>query len=168
MSFAAYPSAFGRRAARTDLEEGVIPPRLVRAWHGGHKLRGGKFDLSYLGRGEGFKGRCGGVLGPGIYFGSSPELARLYCKYAAKDSTLYEVELDTSDYYDFTWGLPLRLRGAVSERPRDLCRKFGADKTLSLLAENGIKGTWEKLPGGAIEFAVFDVSTIRILSSEPC
>lgn len=156
-------------------------PTRLRAWHCGSKPRGASFDdfVRHLRTGEGIN-----YLGPGIYFASSERSARAYCRYAGKP-TLYEVEIDTRDYYDSASGEPQymqrRLVAAMAEAglPLDkqapdtfrygrhaiglLNHRLGAEKALRLLLKHGIRGTLDWVHD-FWEIAVFDPSTISVVN----
>jgi len=160
-------------------------PRIaVRAYHCGHRLEGGAFNFAYFGTGGGSS-----ILGPGIYFASVPHFAHLYCAYPA-EPWLYTVELDVTDYYDPVRGVPERMRD-VEERMseavgQDLSkvrrvsyakhgkRPFGEAVVLlgtnaarDLFVKLGIRGSFERLPHGLVEYAAFDLSTVTILDARP-
>ena len=164
---------------------------IITAYHGGSKLSGDKFSLDHIGSGEGI-----GVLGPGVYFMDRERGAKSYLKYARGPAYLYTVELDTSDFYNLTTGLPERFRGPVSALINqvkesgiarlnhygdiagvslfdhgkypigELVKTFGRSEGREKLLSIGIKGLIEILPGGQQELCAFDMSTIKMVNAE--
>jgi len=160
-----------------------IASGVARAYHGGSKLKGDNFDATHLGAGEGLS-----ALGPGIYFASDIDIAKLYCKYVDKPY-LYTVDLNTTDYYNPTTGEPEHLRGASAELEQELktnldkvrgvsylnhgkrpfgpvVKLVGPSKARELFIKVGIRGAYENLPNNVIEYAVFDIGTIEIIDSQ--
>lgn len=156
--------------------------KVVRAFHCGRALRSPGFELKHIGAGEGY-----GILGPGIYFSSSREIAMGYCKYAKRDARLYEVEFSMDGFVDVgesshQWDDLLRI--ATQEFGADLLnrshsemkygrgvigaihKRAGAKRLWEILAYAGVTGVIERLPNGEIEYAVFDPSIIKIIGSE--
>ena len=158
------------------------------AYHCGGKLS--RFDLAHVGKGEGL-----GVLGPGIYFASTPELAGIYCKYSSEPH-LYEVTLNTRGYYNSQKGTPAPQRDALLALIDQLVEQGRLERTPSgfirgvdsfkhgqgsigavikalgvtagrrALIDIGITGAYENIPSG-IEYVAFDMSTIKIVSTTP-
>ena len=157
----------------------------TRAFHcGASNIK--TFSLKFVGLGEGLS-----ALGPGMYFNSSRVLAERYCKYVS-NPTMYEVSLDTSGFYDSTYGMPLHLRKGLSTLVDSLVesgklemspggnirgvsplthgpgyigavfKALGAKEGRVALIKIGITGALEKLPSGAIEYAVYDEDQILI------
>lgn len=156
---------------------------VITAYHGGQNFAGG-FSLNFLGSGEGIL-----YLGPGVYFSTNKETARLYCKYA-KPASLYTVRLDSSGLYDPTFGEPYELREKLlalldeTEAKHGrlpsadsfkfgkgtigiLAKFFGKEQFWQKMREIGISGTYEKLPN-SYEIAVFDPSIVEIVDKESC
>lgn len=162
------------------------PRIVVRAYHCGSRLIGKKFSFDYFGTGAGAS-----ILGPGIYFASVPHFAHLYCEYPA-EPWMYTVELDVTDYYDPVHGVPERMRD-LEERlsaavGRDLSKVRGSNHSLlqhgkrpfgqavallgtnaarDLLVKLGVRGSFERLPTGLVEYAAFDLNTVAILDARP-
>lgn len=158
------------------------PPRRMHAWHCGAKPQIASFNdfVRYIKSGEGAI-----LLGPGIYFATKEQVARRYCKYA-RTPTLYEAEIDTSDYYNSVSGRPAtvrtRLHDALAEvglKPGGnppssfdygrhdigvLAWKLGRAGALQLLLKHGVRGAVD-LVHDFWEIAVFDPSTITVLSA---
>lgn len=178
----------GAAAREAHVEAGVSdrfqsdPPARMHAWHCGAKPAIASFNdfVKYVGSGEGLI-----ILGPGIYFASDERAARRYCKYAPRP-TLYEAEIDTSDYYDSVSGRPgrvhERLAAALAEvglkpglnAPSSfdygrhdigvLVWKLGRAAALQLLLKHRVRGALD-LVHDFWEIAVFDPSTITVLSA---
>jgi hypothetical protein len=173
-----------KRAVEEELKKRSIR-RFQIAYHCGSKPPSESFDdfRKHLRRGEGM-----GYLGPGIYFATSYDAAKGYCKYA-KVPFLYKVKIDVSDFYDPVRNrtpqvLP-RLRAAVEEAGfkysdyREsydaftygrgwigyLNDKLGTRGTLELLLKHGVRGQMEWVHT-FWELAVFDPSVIRVIEWE--
>lgn len=171
------------------LHEQVALPSTLKAYHVGSMKPGQQPSLNSIGSGENNH-----FLGPGMYFSSNPNLAMEYAKYVSGDAYIHTAELDTSGYYDPTYGLPTNLReklldlldqlvakGTVTKRrlqygPSSPMRfgkgsigtvieSLGVLEGRAALREIGITGVYEKLPEG-VECAVYDLSTIQITNSE--
>jgi hypothetical protein len=154
----------------------------VRAWHCGAKPAIASFTdfVKYIGSGEGIR-----ILGPGIYFASREDAARRYCKYA-KRPTLYEAEIDTTDFYDSVSGRPSHVRQRLQNALAEVGLKAGGDPpssfdygrhdigvlvwklgraaALQLLLKHGVRGALDWVHT-FWEIAVFDPSTISVLSA---
>lgn len=163
----------------------------ITVYHGGSKLRGDSFSLDNIGSGEGI-----GILGPGVYFTDNERLAKAYLKYARGPAYLYTAELDMTDFYNPTTGLPERFRGPVSSLIKniiedgsarvnsfgniagvslfdhgkypigELVKTFGRSAGREKLLSIGIKGLYDVLPGGQLELCAFDMSTINVIKEE--
>jgi hypothetical protein len=100
---------------RRNPEDYLFPGGTLIAYHGGHLLTGGKFDLSYVGRGE-------GSSFPGIFFTNSKDNAEGYAKNAPLgENYVYTVRLDARGFYD---DQPQRLKDRLAQLVKDI----GADK----------------------------------------
>jgi hypothetical protein len=160
----------------------------VTAYHCGPQIS--NFSIDHIGGGEGNQ-----ILGPGIYFASAKDIAKLYCKYA-EEPYLHEVLLDTANFYNPIQGTPhlypaldklavelgYRDRDDMYERVRgvstlrhgrgnigSLVKAVGNKKALDLLVKHGIQGALEIIDhtNGTTEFSVFDPTVIRKVSSTP-
>jgi hypothetical protein len=173
-----------KRAVEEQLEKRTIR-RVQIAYHCGSKPPSESFDdfRKHLRSGEGM-----GYLGPGIYFATSYDAARSYCKYA-KEPTFYKVKVDVSDFYDpiraTTPHVQARLRAAVEEAGfkysdyREsydaftygrgwigyLNDKLGTRSTLELLLKHGVRGQLDWVHT-FWELAVYDPSTITVVDWE--
>jgi hypothetical protein len=103
---------------RRNPEDYLFPGGTLIAYHGGHLLVGGKFDLSYVGRGE-------GSSFPGIFFTNSKDNAEGYAKLAPLgENYVYTVRLDARGFYDGSVSQPQRLKDRLAQLVKDI----GADK----------------------------------------
>ena len=172
----------GRVAAR------FLRSSTVTAYHVGSMKPGQRFTSEFMGGGEGNL-----LLGPGVYFSTDLKTSLIYAKYA-RPAYLHTVTLDTKGYYDPTWGTPKPLREALSSCIQALVgggvipqgfadrgsssdlkygrgyigvlhEALGAKKALRAFRDLGITGTLEKL-SDSTEYAVFDMSTIRLIESK--
>ena len=160
-------------------ENNVFDGSETIAYHCGRDIGSGLFSLSFIGSGEGYHSP---PLGPGIYFATNENIARMYCKYV-KNPVFYEVSIPTSGLYNSSWGTPKNLRDNVYElfnresearKWRDrktnpilqLVDMMGADHAIKSLINAGINGAWEDLPAGGKEIAVFNPSIIKIIRKE--
>lgn len=153
---------------------------LTIAYHCGAKIT--QFSNMFLGSGENNQ-----ILGPGIYFGSTPNLAKMYCKYN-QQPYLTTVNLDTTNYYNPIKGTPLLnhkfddIEKELNLTLRDvrnisslkhgrgyigaIVKTLGNKEALSMLVKHGIKGAFEEIEPNVKEYSVFDLSTINLISSE--
>lgn len=154
---------------------------LTTAYHCGAKIT--QFSNMFLGSGENNQ-----ILGPGVYFGSTPGLAKMYCKYN-QQPYLTTVTLDTTSYYDPIKGTPtlnhkfddiakeLNLTSlrdvrniSTLQHGRGLIgaivKTLGNKDSLSILIKHGIKGAFEEIEPNVKEYSVFDLSTVKLISSE--
>ncbi len=157
----------------------------IIAYHGGSELEGDSFSFEYSKTGEGYS-----ALGPGIYFSDNEILARRYCKYS-KDPIIYTVSIDSSGLYDPISGEPKKFRQPMQEllestiKTQDpyrgvnrlihgpgsigaIFKALGPEEGRQVLKNIGITGAIEELPSGAHEIAIYDLSTIQIISKTKC
>lgn len=167
------------------INENTLPGGDIIAYHCGKDIGNGSFSLNFIGSGEGYRRP---PLGPGIYFATNENIARMYCKYAnaaAQGSVFYEVSIPTSGLYNQSWGTPTNLMNAVEElfkheletrnirqrinmtdRILQLVDIMGAQAAAAALVKAGVNGAWTKLPAGGEEIAVFNPSIITIIRKE--
>jgi len=160
----------------------------ITAYHCGPQIT--NFSTDHIGGGEGNQ-----ILGPGIYFATDKSVAKMYCKYADKPY-LHEVILDTTNFYNPIQGTPhlypaldkiavelgYRDRNDMYEKVRGvstlrdgrgfigtLVRAVGNQKARDMFVENGVQGASEVIDheSNTTEFAVFDPTVIRRVSSTP-
>ena len=162
-------------------------PTTILVYASGPKLIGGNFSTSYIGTGEG-----NAILGPGIYFSDNKNVALLYAK-RFDNPFLHEVELSTDGFYNPITGQPLYLRELLlkeeeklankkglqhlpygislihgSGRIGNIVREVGPKNALNIFSHIGLRGCYEKIAGGtALEFAVFDLQSIKLIKSSP-
>ena len=161
----------------------------VTAYHCGGQIKDG-FSTNHIGGGEGKQ-----ILGPGIYFATTPGVAKMYCKYA-DEPYLHTVQLDTSNFYNPIKGTPhldpqldamavemgfednwdmyqkVTQRSYVSTLGHGMgfvgavVKTLGNQGAIAMFVKHGIQGALE-IVAGFTEFSVFDPSVITPVSSEP-
>jgi hypothetical protein len=116
----------------------------ISAFHCGSNFT--QFSTDHSGSGEGMR-----VLGPGIYFVTDENLAKMYCKYSrTSTSGLYEAEIDTTNFYCYgqSWHRNANQSKLVSDRIDEIAKKHGFE---SATAVRGISdGKMGKPPIGGI------------------
>ena len=150
----------------------------ITAYHGGREFDDG-FSLDFVGSGEGM-----GILGPGVYFITSKNIAKKYCKYVDR-SALYTVNIKSDGLYEPAQGIPRDLHNTLKTIVQDLNlpkttvmslthgkeyigklnAAFGPHKARQILVKAGIKGAYEKI-GDHYEISVFDPSIVTIIDKE--
>lgn len=146
-----------------------------------------QFSTAFLGGGENNH-----LLGLGMYFINSPEIAKRYAKYVKRgDAVLYEATFNahSEDFYcsrnkpdsfqDRELNKIAKLLGFEHYRdipyrhsimkygrgvPGVVFEKFGAQKGAQILIEHGIHGQFEDVGDGVFEIAVWDTNIIKIVN----
>lgn len=157
----------------------------IIAYHGGRDLEGDSFSFKYSKTGEGYS-----ALGPGIYFSDNEILARRYCKYST-DPIIYTVSIDSSGLYNPISGEPKKFIQPIKDLVESelkiqdpyrgvsrlthgpgyigtIFKALGPEEGRQALKNIGITGAIEELPSGAHEIAIYDLSTIQIISKTKC
>lgn len=164
------------------LEEQYESSDYYIAYHCGKPDIESDFSFDSLGSGEGTS-----ILGPGIYFATNINIAKLYCKYK-EGAVMYEAEIPKKYIYDGTMGQPENLRESIisiiddieKETGRDpykgvlplthgqgsvgaIVKHYGIKKAREILTQAGIKGVVGRI-GSGLEIALFDPSVASIKS----
>lgn|SRR3989344_1706300 len=154
----------------------------ITAYHCGSASKQSGFSFKFSGLGENSY-----ALGPGIYFATEPEAAKLYCKYI-QNPVLLKVEINMSGIYDPFRGQPEDMRGistkiveqvkkdfnlaslkkgsSLKDGPwdfGDIAKTIGKPKAREYFLEFGFNGLYTNLPIGGLEISVFNLNSIKIL-----
>jgi hypothetical protein len=101
---------------------------IMSAFHCGSNFT--QFSTDHSGSGEGMR-----VLGPGIYFVTNEDVAKMYCKYT-KTSTagLYEAEIDTTNFYcnGYSWNRNAKQSELISERVHEIAKENGYENAFAI------------------------------------
>ena len=160
----------------------LFPDGTLIAYHGGPSLVGGKFDLAYVGRGE-------GSSFPGIFFSNVKGNAEEYAKWAPLgENYVYTVRLDARGFYSDERAQPLHLRDRLLQLVKDIgadnlprrgsenryglgnigkvIQKLGPVEGPKALIRIGVTGQVRYWGPDLFEVAVLDPSVVTVLSVE--
>lgn len=156
------------------------------AYHcGSMSLKGGRFDVSYVGTGE-LKGGKKAPMGPAVYFSTTRNVAKLYCQYV-DGPAFYTVKIKTAGMVDQIKKLgPKKLLDKLTQQAEELEAEhgrlpypwdvivsmfdlLGRKETFRRLKEMGITGQYQTFSGQYgkfTEIAVYDTSVISLTNDE--
>ena len=89
-----------------------------------------KFSIDHSGSGEGMR-----VLGPGIYFVTDENIAKMYGKYSKESTyTLYEAEIDTTNFYCYghSWHRNANQSQQILDRIDEIAIEHGYKNAVSI------------------------------------
>jgi len=100
----------------------------IPAFHCGSNFA--QFSTDHSGSGEGMR-----TLGPGIYFVTDENIAKMYCKYSkTATSGLYEAEIDTTNFYcyGYSWNRNPNQSKQISERIDEIAKEHGYESAMEI------------------------------------
>ena len=101
---------------------------IMTAFHCGSNFT--QFSTDHSGTGEGMR-----VLGPGIYFVTDENIAKMYCKYSkTSNAGLYEAEIDTTNFYCYghSWHRNAKQSKLIGEKVDEIAKENGYENAFAI------------------------------------
>lgn len=161
-------------------QRGAIDPDLLtlgftKLYHGGRKFK--EWDPKTVGSGEGM-----GIMGPGLYAGDKPELAKQYLKYGGTNARLSDMAVDISRILETSKKFSPEMRVAYENATKALddlglrATQRGVKSALATAPKHlqqaareavikaGIDGFKENLGAWGYEYSIFNPEVIKQIS----